>query len=110
MHLLIKVVISVSVILTATAVAKKLPGLGGLIAVMPLTGALVMVWVYLENRGDAKVMSGFAKGAAWGILPSLLFFITAFLCFKKALSLPAVLAVSFAVWGLAALVHQLLLP
>jgi len=109
MHLLIKVTISVAIILAATAIGKKLPATAGLVGVMPLTGALVLVWMYLENSGNPAVMQAFAKGALWGMLPTVLFFLTAFFCFKKALSLPLVLAASFGVWLAAAIVHQLLL-
>jgi len=106
MQILLKITLSIAVILVATAIAKKYPSAAGLIGVMPLTGALVLVWVYLENKGNAEVMQAFTKGALWGILPSILFFLVALLCFKKQVSLPGVLASSFGVWLLAAAVHQ----
>ena len=106
MQILLKVAVSVIVILVATAIAKKFPSAAGLIAVMPLTGALVLMWVYLENNGNAEIMQSFAKGALWGILPSILFFLVALLCFKKQISLSGVLASSFGIWLLAAIVHQ----
>ena len=109
MQLFLKILFSIAIILGATAVAKRYPSLAGLIGVMPLTGALVLVWVYLENRGDQLVMVSFAKGALWGMLPSLLFFLVAFFCFKKGFSLPLVLGSSFLVWLTAAGVHQALL-
>jgi len=109
MQILLKIVLSVFIILLATAIAKKFPSVAGLIAVMPLTGALVLVWVYLENQGNAETMQSFAKGALWGILPSILFFLVAFLCFKKDMSLPLVLAACFGIWLLAAIAHQLVL-
>ncbi len=73
---------------------------------MPLTGALVLVWVYLENDGNAEVMQSFAKGALWGIIPSILFFLVALLCVKKQVPLPGILASSFGIWVVAAIVHQ----
>ena len=106
MQILIKIILSIAIILIATAIAKKYPSAAGLIGVMPLTGALVLVWVYLENKGNAEIMQAFAKGALWGILPSILFFLVALLCFKRQVSLPGVLASSFGVWLLAAIVHQ----
>ena len=106
MQILIKVVLSVAIILAATAIGKRLPSAAGLIGVMPLTGALVLVWMYLENKGDPRVMQDFAKGALWGIVPSVLFFLVALFCFKRELSLPVVLAASFGVWLVAAFVHQ----
>ncbi len=68
MQILLKITLSIAVILVATAIAKKYPSAAGLIGVMPLTGALVLVWVYLENKGNAEVMQAFTKGALWGIL------------------------------------------
>lgn len=109
MQVFVKVVLSVVVILGATAIAKKLPSTAGLIGVMPLTGALVLVWIYLEHKGDPNVMQSFAKGALWGILPSILFFLVAFFCFKKHLPLALVLVSSFGVWLAAAAVHQWIL-
>ena len=106
MQILLKITLSIAVILVATAIAKKYPSAAGLVGVMPLTGALVLVWVYLENKGNAEVMQAFTKGALWGILPSILFFLVALLCFKKQISLPGVLSSSFGVWLLAAIVHQ----
>jgi uncharacterized membrane protein (GlpM family) len=109
MQILIKAVLSVAIILAATAVGKKLPSTAGLIGVMPLAGALVLIWMYSENKGNPEVMQSFTKGALWGILPSILFYLVAFFCFKRNLSLPIVLVASFGVWLCAAFVHQWIL-
>jgi len=109
MQILIKAVLSVVIILAATAIGKKLPSTAGLIGVMPLAGALVLIWMYLENEGNPEIMQSFTKGALWGILPSILFYLVAFFCFKRNLSLPIVLVASFGVWLCAAFVHQWIL-
>ncbi len=109
MRFLIKLVVSVCVIVFCTQIGKKAPSLAGLLAVMPLTGAIVLVWLYLDNAGDFEVMANYTRGALWGIVPSILFFLAAFLLFRKQLSLGIVLCVSFAVWLVAAFVHQWLL-
>ncbi len=106
MQILLKIILSIAIILVATAIGKKLPSTAGLVGVMPLTGALVLVWMYLENKGDPEIMQDFTRGALWGILPSILFFLVAFFCFKKHLPLPVVLVSSFGIWLGAALVHQ----
>lgn len=106
MQILLKVVLSIAIILVATEVGKKLPSTAGLVGVMPLTGALVLVWIYLENQGNTEIMQNFTIGAIWGILPSILFFFVAFLCFKKNFSLPVVLIASFGAWLGAAIIHQ----
>jgi len=109
MQLLIKVLFSVAIILLATVIGKRIPSAAGLIGVMPLTGALVLVWLYLENKGDPVMMQDFTRGAIWGILPSILFFLVALFCFKRNFPLPVVLIFSFAAWTGAAIIHQWLL-
>jgi len=109
MQVLIKVVLSVVIILAATAIGKKLPATAGLVGVMPLTGALVLVWMYLESNGDPNIMQQFTRGALWGIVPSILFFAVALFCLTKQLPLLIVLISSFGAWLGAALVHQWLL-
>ena len=109
MQYIVKTIISVAIVLRCTAIGKKYPSLAGLIAVMPLTGAIVLVWLYSDSGGDPTVMRNYAKGALWGILPSILFFVVVFFCFKKHLALPTVLSAGFAVWVVAAFLHQLFL-
>ena len=67
MQIIIKTLLSLCIILIATGIGKKFPSLAGLIGVMPLTGALVLVWVHLENKGNPDVMLPFAKGALCSI-------------------------------------------
>jgi uncharacterized membrane protein (GlpM family) len=109
MRFVIKLFISLCIITLCSQIGRKLPTLAGLIAVMPLTGLIVLVWLYLDNPGNFNLMTDYAKGALWGIVPSVLFFLVAFFCFQKRLSLWIVLCASFAVWIVAAFVHQLLL-
>ena len=106
MHLALKITFSLVIILAATAIGRRWPALAGLVGVMPLTGALVLVWLALDSGGDPQVIQRFTWGALWGLLPTLLFFLAAFLCYRKGLTLPLVLGVSFASWLLAAIVHQ----
>ena len=109
MQILVKAIFSIIIIFLATTIGKRFPSAAGLIGVMPLTGVLVMVWLYLENREDPTIMQKFTKGALWGILPSILFFLVAFYCFKRNFSLPIVLILSFTIWMAAAIIHQWLL-
>lgn len=109
MQTLVKLLISVTIILVAVHIGRKFPTLGGLIATMPLTSLIVLLWLYHDRHGERDILAGYTKGAMWGILPSLLFFMVAFLCFSKGYSLPIVLSTSFGVWLLGAFVHQWLL-
>ncbi len=109
MRFVIKLLISVCVIVFCTQIGRKLPTLAGLIAVMPLTGLIVLVWIYTDNPDNFKIVIDYTRGALWGILPTILFFLTAFICFRKHMSLWIVLSASFAVWIIAAFFHQWLL-
>jgi hypothetical protein len=76
---------------------------------MPLTGLIVLLWLYTDKPQDFALMAEYTKGALWGIGPSILFFVVAFICFRKHLSLWIVLCASFGVWLVAAFIHQWLL-
>jgi uncharacterized membrane protein (GlpM family) len=109
MRFAVKILIALAVILVAAFIGRKQPTLAGLIAVMPLTGLVVLIWLYMDNPGNFSMMAEYTKGAFWGIIPTMLFFLVAFLCFRKQIALPVVLLISFAVWIFAAFVHQQLL-
>jgi len=109
MRFVVKLLISLGIIIFCTQVGRKLPTLAGLIAVMPLTGLVVLVWLYVDNPGNFGLMTDYTKGALWGILPSILFFLVAFVCLRRQLPLWIVLCASFSVWVIAAAVHQWLL-
>lgn len=109
MSFVVKLLISVGIIVLCTQIGKKLPSLAGLIAVMPLTGLIVLLWLYADHPGDHELMTAYTRGAVWGSVPSVAFFAVAFLCFSKNLSLPVVMAASFGVWLAGAFIHQHLL-
>jgi len=109
MRFAIKLLISVCVIAFCAQIGRKLPTLAGLIAVMPLTGLIVLVWLCLDNPDNFNLMTEYTKGALWGIVPCALFFLVAFVCFRRHLPLWIVLCASFAVWLIGAFVHQWLL-
>lgn len=106
MQFVIKLALAVLIIVLCTQIARARPTLAGLIAVMPLTGLLVMLWIYSDCQGNPVRMSQYTLGAVWGILPSIVFFGSAYMCFRKGLSLGWVLGISSLVWILAALAHQ----
>ena len=102
----LKLALSLTFIVTATYVGKKVPSLGGLIATMPSTGLLVMIWLYADHSGDHSLMEEYSKGALLGIFPTVLFFLAAFLCFRKRLPFCFALAAGFASWLMGAFLHQ----
>lgn len=106
MPFLLKLVITNAVIIVCTQIGRKYPTLGGLIATMPLTSLIVLVWLASDNPGNRRLLTDYTKGVLWGIIPTILFFLAAYACFRKELPLSLVLSASFAVWLVAAGVHQ----
>lgn len=106
MDFLLKLLLSNLLIILCVQIGKRVPSLAGLVATMPLAGLIVLIWLYTEKRGDFDFMVLYTRGALWGILPSIAFYLTALICFAKHLPLSAVLSVSFGVWILGALIHQ----
>jgi uncharacterized membrane protein (GlpM family) len=108
MSFILKVVLVVVIVFCAE-MGKKLPFLSALIATMPLTTLIVMLWIYGDTGGDIIKVNSFVRGVIWGAVPTVLFYIVVYFCFQKRLPLPAVLAAGFSVWAVGALVHQALL-
>jgi len=107
---IIKLLITFAVITVCALVGKKYPSAAGLIATMPLAGLAVMLLIYPENDTDSKMlMTSYAKGALFGIIPCAFFYVAAMLCFMKNMPLPVVLSISFGVWFAGAVVHQILI-
>ncbi len=106
---LLKLAVTNLIIETCAWIGRKSPPMGGLIATMPLTSLLVLLWLYTDNPGDYRLMTGYARGALWGIIPTILFFAVAYLCFRRQLSLPLTLSAGFGVWLAGAFAHQWLL-
>ena len=106
MQFFVKLMATMAIIVVCARIGKRFPTLGGLIATMPLTSLLVLLWLWSEAPGDYRLMEGYTKGVLWGIIPTILFFVAAFFLFRRELPLPVVLAASFGVWLAGAAVHQ----
>ncbi len=86
---IIKTVISAAIIVAVSEVAKRSSLIGGLIASLPLTSLLAIIWLYTETKDTAKIQS-LSLSIFWLVLPSLLFFITLPSFLKKMTFAPAV--------------------
>ena len=55
-------------------IARRYPGWGGLVASLPLTSLLAMVWLW-RDTGDAEQVAELSTSTFWFILPSLPLFL-----------------------------------
>ena len=106
---LVKLAVSNLIIVACVLIGRRSPALGGLIATMPLTSLIVLIWLASDNPGDTRLLGDYTRGVLWGILPTVGFFVAALLCMRKGVGLPVVLAVAGVVWLGGALLHQYLL-
>ena len=74
LYLVIKAAVSGILIAIISEVAKRYPGIGGLIASLPLVSVLGMIWLW-RDRPDAANMAAHAEATFWFVLPSLPMFL-----------------------------------
>ena len=86
-YLAIKAALSGILIAIISEVAKRYPGLGGLIASLPLVSVLGMIWLW-RDRPDAANMASHAEATFWFVLPLLPMFLV----------IPAMLRNGFSFW------------
>ncbi|AZI34843.1 hypothetical protein NT2_02_04530 [Caenibius tardaugens NBRC 16725] len=73
-YLATKAMLSGFLIAVISEVAKRYPGLGGLIASLPLVSVLGMIWLW-RDRPDAANMAAHSEATFWFVLPSLPMFL-----------------------------------
>lgn len=103
---LAKLALSNLIIVSCVLIGRRFPSLGGLIATMPFTSLVVLVWLASDHPGDPLLYRDFVTGVLWGILPTAAFFAAALFCLRQGFGLPPALAVAGGVWLAGALLHQ----
>jgi hypothetical protein len=71
---LFKLGVSAAMIVAVSEVSKRYPGWGGLLASLPLTSLIGLLWIYTETR-DLEKVSAHCIGVFWFVLPSLPMFV-----------------------------------
>jgi len=72
--LVAKYMVTALVIVVVSEVAKRLDKLGALISALPLVTVMVMIWLYVENQGAAKI-GHHAYYTFWYVIPTLPMFL-----------------------------------
>ena len=74
LQVLLKTAITVAVVLVASVLARRNGWVGALVASLPLTSLLVLVWLYADTR-DQRQVADLSMGIFWFVLGSLPFFV-----------------------------------
>ena len=74
LYLTLKALISGILIAAASEIAKRYPGVGALVASLPLVSVLGMIWLW-HDKPDPRTMAAHAGATFWYVLPSLPMFL-----------------------------------
>lgn len=74
LYLIVKAAVSGVIVAAVSEVAKRWPGIGALIASLPLVSVLGMIWLW-RDKPDAVNMASHAQATFWYVLPSLPMFL-----------------------------------
>lgn len=105
MQFIIKIIVSALIIVGVSELAKRFTPIAAILASLPLTSILAMIWLYRDTHDVQKIID-LSNGIFWAILPSLLFFIVLPLLLKLGLkfglamfSSSVIMAIGYAVYG-----------
>ncbi len=94
---LMKVALTSVLVVAVSEAAKRSTLLGALLASLPLTSVLAMIWLYADTKDTEKIAS-LSTGIFWLVLPSLVMFLALPWLLRKgypfALSMTAAIALS----------------
>ena len=74
LYLVIKAAISGVIVAAVSEIARRYPGWGGLVASLPLTSLLAMIWLFRDTR-DGERVAALSIGTFWFLLPSIPLFV-----------------------------------
>lgn len=74
LYLAVKFAITAAIVVAISEIGKRSSFLGALLASLPLTSILAIVWLYAET-GDRDKIATLSTGIFWLVLPSLVLFV-----------------------------------
>ena len=74
LYLFIKAAISGAIVAAVSEIARRYPTWGGLVASLPLTSLLAMIWLW-RDTADAGKVAELSQSTIWFIVPSVPLFI-----------------------------------
>ncbi|MES2137224.1 MAG: DUF3147 family protein [Pseudomonadota bacterium] len=74
LYLIIKAAVSGMIVAAVSEIARRYPGWGGLVASLPLTSLLAMLWLW-RDTGDAERVAELSVSTIWFFVPSVPLFI-----------------------------------
>ena len=85
MEYILKLIMTSVLVVAISEIAKRSSVFASIIAALPLTSILAMIWLYLDTGSSEKIIN-LSYGIFWLVIPSLLFFILLPLSLKYGIS------------------------
>ena len=92
LYLFIKAAISGAIVAAVSEIARRYPGWGGLVASLPLTSLLAMLWLWRDS-GDATRVAELSVSTIWFFIPSVPLFIALPLLIRSGVGFWAAMAI-----------------
>jgi uncharacterized membrane protein (GlpM family) len=104
MRILIKVLITALIIVGISELGKRFSFFAAILAALPVTSILAMIWLFQDTGDVAKVIS-LSNNIFWAILPSFVFFAVFPFLLKSKMQFAPALAISCVVMGISYAVY-----
>jgi len=73
-YIIIKTLLTAVIIVGISEIGKRFTTFAALLAALPLTSLLAMIWLYSDTR-DSELIADLSIAIFWLVLPTLLFFL-----------------------------------
>lgn len=87
MQYLIKLLLSAALIVLVSEISKRSTLLGGLLASLPLTSVIAMIWLWVDTK-DAGRIAELSTQIFWLVLPSFTLFLSLPWMLKRGMAFP----------------------
>lgn len=74
MQYFLKIIITALVVVGISEIGKRFSPIAAVLASLPLTSILAMIWLYADTKDVQKVID-LSSNIFWAVLPSLIFFL-----------------------------------
>jgi hypothetical protein len=92
LYLVIKAAVSGVIVAAVSEIARRYPGWGGLVASLPLTSLLAMLWLW-RDTGDPARVAELSVSTVWFFAPSIPLFVALPLLLRSGVGFWASMAV-----------------
>lgn len=108
MPFLVKTMVSALLIAGISEIAKRFTWFAAILASLPITSILAMIWLYYDTK-DATKVAELSYGVFWMVAPSLVFFLLLPILLKH-LPFPAAMLLGCAIMAGVYFAYAALLP